>query len=105
MAGFGVGVLLLVAGGGGFPNNMTVSPDNTLLTRAIPTGGNCNPTTGSTLGVVVDVVDVVVDGVVEAIFIEAIMVAALVVDMFLFFSSNVTFFSSVGMVGVYDYIL
>lgn len=85
--------VVVVDGTGGFPNKITVSPDNTLLTRAIPTGGNCN-----TLVVVADVDVVVVptttdgvdvDGVAE-IFIDAMIAAALegVVVMF----SNAFFF-------------
>ena len=82
------GGAVLVVAAGGLPNNMTVSPDNTLLTRAIPTGGNCNAlvvllvmlleeaTTGADVDFVVVVV-VVVDGV-GVIFIDAIIAAVLV---------------------------
>jgi delta-aminolevulinic acid dehydratase/porphobilinogen synthase len=70
---FGV---VVVDGGGGFPNNITVPPDNTLLTRAIPTGGNCN-TLEVTAGVDVVVPTDGVDGVVAEIFIEEMTAAAL----------------------------
>ena len=82
------GGAVLVVAAGGLPNNMTVSPDNTLLTRAIPIGGNCNAlgvlvvmlleeaTTGADVDFVVVAV-VVVDGV-GVIFIDAIIAAVLV---------------------------
>lgn len=83
------GGAVLVVAAGGLPNNMTVSPDNTLLTRAIPIGGNCNAlgvlvvmlleeaTTGADVDFVVVAVVVVVDGV-GVIFIDAIIAAVLV---------------------------
>ena len=67
---------------------MTVSPDNTLLTRAIPIGGNCNAlgvlvvmlleeaTTGADVDFVVVAVVVVVG--VGVIVIDAIIAAVLV---------------------------
>jgi hypothetical protein len=63
---------------GGFPNSMTVSADNTLLTRAIPTGGNCNTAFGVASVVVVET-DGAVDGVDEEIFMDAIIAAVLLV--------------------------
>ena len=75
------------AAAGGLPNNITVSPDNTLLTRAIPTGGNCNNTLVVAVavagvatipvvetGAVIDVVDGVA---IEEIFMDAMSAAAL----------------------------
>ena len=73
------------AAAGGLPNNITVSPDNTLLTRAIPTGGNCNNTLVvavavagvATIPVVETDAVVDVDGVTEEIFMDAMSAAAL----------------------------